>query len=460
MLDHLDQDEAHARALREADYAPLTRRAVTANSRALIDDIYQQIVDHEVQQGTRKRKRVGKAPAFVRALEGFVGDLLDAFKCERAAGWVRRSVTPRSFTNTAVSFRDFDALREALVALGLVEEKRGVQHWAEGFTGPFPLKRFDTRFRATAQLQELATAHGIALRDVGKHFIASLPAHPLVLKGGSCRAPEGYKIPGHAMKFARTGGLQAMEQTVIDLNSFLDQFTIRDGTHRGYIRVFNCGDHDKFNWDLGGRLYSQGDDSYQQMSSAERLRMTIDGKPVCELDIKASYLTIFHARQRQPLDFDSKPDPYQVRVLSGTPRSVVKAFITATFGIGQFPAKWSRKAASDYKAETGKSLSKLHPISQVRDAVTRAYPLLAELRQSDAEPPLWARVMYLESQALFRTMLALMDDGIPSLAVHDSLIVQCDREEEARDTLSKLYEAATGAKPRITTKSFKDLSEC
>jgi hypothetical protein len=87
----------------------------------------------------------------------------------------------------------------------------------------------------------------------------------------------------------------------------------------------------------------------------------------------------------------------------------VKAFITATFGHGQFPVRWSPKAARDYREKTGESLSKQHPIKRVRDAVAKAYPLLAGLRQDDAEPPIWARLMYLERKAVFQTMLALKD---------------------------------------------------
>jgi hypothetical protein len=180
--------------------------------------------------------------------------------------------------------------------------------------------------------------------------------------------------------------------------------------------------------------------------------MTIDGKPVCELDIKASYLTIFHAQEDQPLDFANNPDPYDLPELSATPRDVVKAFITATFGNGQFPVRWPPKAAHDYKGETGKSLSRQHPIMRVRDAVTKAYPLLAGLRQDDAEPPIWARLMYLESEAVFRTMLALKDLNIPSLPVHDSLIVTLDKEQMARETLSKFYEDTIGATPHIVLK--------
>ncbi len=451
MLDHTDEDKARGKALRDAEYAPLTKRAVTENGHALIADVYQQIMTYEA--GTRKRKRGGRAPAFVRALEAFVGDLLGALgRREHAAAWVYRSVTQRSFTNEAVKFRDFDAIRRALLALGLIEEARAVHFWGNFGNGPFVSRRFATRFRATLQLQELAMTHGVSPCDASVHFINGLPDHPLILRGGSHRAPEGYKIPGKVMQFDCTGSLAAMEQTLRDLNTFIDQFTLRGGTHRGYIRVFNVGDHPAFNWDLGGRIYSLGDDSYQQMSSAGRLKMTIDGKPVCELDIKASYLTIFHALQEQPLDFDGNRDPYQLPELTSTPRDVVKAFITATFGNGQFPAKWSRKAVSDYKAETGVSLDKQYPFAQVREAVAAAYPLLAELREDKAQPPIWARLMYMESEALFQTMLALKDVGVPSLSVHDSLVVPLDSEQRARGALSDLYRKATGAMPYVVIK--------
>jgi len=48
-------------------------------------------------------------------------------------------------------------------------------------------------------------------------------------------------------------------------------------------------------------------------------------------------------------------------------------------------------------------------------------------------------------------MLALRDLNIPSLPVHDSLIVTTDHEQTAREALFKLYTITTGAVPRITT---------
>jgi hypothetical protein len=91
-------------ALRDdAEYASLARHAVTDNGRALIAAVCQQVEDWEAQEGTRKRKRDSKAPAFARAIEGFVGDLLIAIAHkERPEGWVRRSVGRDAFTDARI----------------------------------------------------------------------------------------------------------------------------------------------------------------------------------------------------------------------------------------------------------------------------------------------------------------------------------------------------------------------
>jgi hypothetical protein len=67
------------------------------------------------------------------------------------------------------------------------------------------------------------------------------------------------------------------------------------------------------------------------------------------------------------------------------------------------------------------------------------------------QPPIWAKLMHLESEAVLRTMLALADLGIPSLSVQDSIIVQQDNEYRARDILCERYKEVTGATPSIIT---------
>src|SRR5262249_10246503 len=54
-------------------------------------------------------------------------------------------------------------------------------------------------------------------------------------------------------------------------------------------------------WKKGGCLYSNGENCYQRLSEAERVKMTINGEPVAEIDIKASFLTIYQALLKQPL---------------------------------------------------------------------------------------------------------------------------------------------------------------
>ncbi len=78
-----------------------------------------------------------------------------------------------------------------------------------------------------------------------------------------------------------------------------------------------------------------------------------------------------------------------------------------------------------------------------------AYPLLAELRRDDAQAPIWARLMYLESEAVLGTMLALQAEGVPSLSVHDSLVVPLDNAELARDALQEMYRLTTGTASRV-----------
>src|SRR5260221_3406914 len=411
MLDHSETDDtvaASGEALRNAEYASLTRRAATDNSRALVNEVVRLISETE----TRKRHRVSRADAFKHAVESFLADLLAA----KGDGWVYRPTGHSSFTAGDLSPRTVTAVRDGLKILDLLEEMLWQREWG----------RTATRFRATPQLKRLAAQYGVLPSEVEKHFVLPLPLHPLLLKGASTWK-GGDKIAGKMMEIAYTDKVTALERTIIELNDFLDGFDIRGGTHRGYFREFHCGDLSPgFDWNLGGRLYSQGGQNYQRLSGADRLKMTINGQSVCEVDAKASTLTIFHAINGQPLNFLTNPDPYRFRELSITPREVVKKFITTTFGNGQFPVRWPQDVAEEYRTNTGQSLGKRHPISQVRDAVRNAYPLLAELRRDDAQAPIWARLMYLESEAVLGTMLALQAEGVPSLSVHDSLVVPLD----------------------------------
>jgi len=221
--------------------------------------------------------------------------------------------------------------------------------------------------------------------------------------------------------------------------------------------VFNNGYDPDFDWDKGGRLYSQGHGNYQQMPKEARLRMTINGEPVCEIDIRASYLTIFHAWNGAHLD--PRQDPYQLPGLGPEARAVVKMWYVATFGNEAHLDKWPKEIAAEYRDRTGRPLSKDYPISRVREKALEAHPVLArwgepiETWRMDCpqdHPALrrwrdghrrmgWAELMYLESAAMWYAMQALKYRGIPSLSMHDSLIVPASKQDLAVDEIRKGY---------------------
>ena len=424
-------------ALRNAEFASLTSRPVTDQARHLIDEVHRKIEESEERQ---RQRRGARALSFHRAVGAFLGDLLPAAGHNN---WVFRSVAPQSFTTKAVSHRNFIALRAGLLGLKFITEKGATTFWS----GNLPYKRFATRYRATAKLVNLAKKFGVPADEAGKHFIKELPKQPLVLKASSTRQPRRDKVRGKNLKISYTDDVRAIEQAIKGLNAFLDKFPIGGGVHRGYVRQFDLGDHPEFRWNLGGRLYSQGKENYQQMPGTERLKMTIGGEAVCEIDIRASFLTIFHARQGQPLN--QKSDPYVLPGLGKTARDAVKTFITTTFGNSQFPAKWSQRAVMEYTERTGENLSKVYPVVKIREQIAKSYPLLGALCRNAKKPPIWAELMFLESEAVIKTMIALQGRDVPSLSVHDSLIVQQSQEALATKLLAESYQAATTAIPHI-----------
>jgi hypothetical protein len=430
--------------LNEAKYASLTSRAVSAPGRKLVDWLIWIVEGAEDYRGSRKNKRSERARFTLgRAIEGFVGDLLRAYADKKSGGWVYRSRKANSFSGGDVSYRNFVAIMKSLGSF--VETKVGYQEWSNGFDpgGPrLPIRTKATRFRAASKLIELCEDHNVDVSRIADHFIPELPRHPLVKKAGSVRDPYGAKVRGKPMRFERTGKAKELEQQVRDLNEFLDQFDLRYGSHRGYIRVFNQGDHPSFDWNKGGRMYSQGDDSYQRLSQDERLRMTIDGEPVCEIDIRASYLTIYHAHHGVPLD--AERDPYELPGLPAEARSIIKLWFVATFGNNGHLDRWPREIAKKYREEHGRPIGKRYPVKRIRGKALKLYPLLEKWGTEDFG---WSDLMFIESQAMIGAMRELMSLGIPSLSVHDSLIVPASKQEVAERTLSMHYLKETGTVP-------------
>jgi hypothetical protein len=170
--------------------------------------------------------------------------------------------------------------------------------------------------------------------------------------------------------------------------------------------------------------------------------------PVCEIDIRASYLTIFHALHGKP--FDTESDPYDIAGLGPEARDVVKMWITASFGNNAPINRWPTELVAKYRERTGRKLGKHYSAAKIGQLVVQSIPLLAKLHEHKNGIG-WAELMYLESKAMVATMLELMEDQIPSLAVHDSIIVPAFKEQRARMVLKDRYREITKATPFLVS---------
>jgi hypothetical protein len=117
----------------------------------------------------------------------------------------------------------------AFAALAVLAAPAASQSTA-GFPGTIGSRR-DRRFRQWKNWQRRRSELGPAKKKA--------KVRRRWLRARSSRNGIGEKVPGKLMPIRRPNGA---EETVRELNEFLDTFELRGGTHRGYIRVFNNGE--------------------------------------------------------------------------------------------------------------------------------------------------------------------------------------------------------------------------
>jgi hypothetical protein len=366
--------------------------------------------------------------------------------------WSYRVQTKSSFNGEAVSARAFKQLRDGALSAGLIEKKNGHFDRIDWGDGQWSGVGVALRLRARPSLFALAQRCGIAPENVDDHFRRAEPLKPLVLKSSSARV-AGRKQSGRSMPFKDTETTRRLRDDIVELNKFLAGQQIEGGIHHGYRRIFNRGDLPDYAWNNGGRLYSVGEDNYQTMKKEQRLQMTINGEPVVEIDIRASFLTILHALKRRP--FDPSTDPYALHELRREDlppeitREIAKSFVTMTLGNTGFHRRWPSEKVAEFR-DKGINLGKRFPLKDVRRTVLAYLPVM---RDWPSQPITCFDLMFLESEAIVGTMLELMRNyRVPALSVHDSLIVPVMCLDLASGVLTRRYKTVCGAEPYLTKK--------
>lgn len=428
--------------LQAAIHASLRAHPISEEAEALVSALAATVDEHALATGARKNKRDNTSDKLKYAVGAFLADLLRAYGRDEPDPnpWVYRSMHAKSFTGAKVSFRTFSQLVDGLKRLALLEHIDGHEVSRED------RGKFAARFRATPALLAFCKQRAVDPAKVHDHFEFEydLPKEVLELRATK---EGGYwvstRLPGKPMSFERDGVTEAIEDDVKELNEFFAQHKLRGGDHHGYVRYFHNGDDPRFYWNMGGRLYSQHfSESYQVMSAHKRLRMSIDGEPVAEIDLRASYLTIFLSLRGIELP---KGDPYELPGLGPEHRSAVKAWMVATFGNSKPIVRWPPRMLQKSPE------LKQHRVSTITKAALSKYPALETWGQPLSHNTSgWAGLMWFESNVMISTMLQLKrEHKIPSLSVHDSLIVPARSAETAREVLEETFRSQREVRPLL-----------
>jgi hypothetical protein len=429
--------------LQAATYASLRAHATTEQAKALVAKLSSMVEERTIQLGLRKKKRKDTAGKLEYATGAFLADLLRPLDADEPNGWVYRSLKKASFTGAAVPRRTFDQLVGGLKGLAFLDHVPGhkVSDERED-TGMYA-----ARFRATPAFLRFCAEHGVEPTKVLDHFEFEydLPKNPIEKRAR--KEKHWYsktKPPGKVMEFERTDHVEFMENSIRELNAYFDKQTLRGGAHHGYVRIFSNGDDPDFNWNKGGRFYSQHvNDSYQSMSGTRRRMMTINGEPVVEIDIRASYLTIFLSMHG--IQLDATKDPYELQGFGQEHRTAVKQWFSGTFGNTKPIRRWPPEMVKDEP-----KLSQ-YRVASITEAVMAKYPALATWGQPlNGRILSWADLMFLESNVMYGAMLNLMHiHDTASLSVHDSLIVPVSKAEIAKEAITMSFHAKQRVEPLL-----------
>lgn len=435
-----------ADALEFARLASLRGTAQSAQAQALVSSLADRYPRKSIA-GKKPYALRRTKPAFEHAIAAFLAELLAAHGDELRGGWIRCSLDKDKFKGQQVTWAHFGNLRAAWDAAGLIETKKGYPG-ALGFGNPGPSHGMMTRFKATPQLLSACAEHGITPDNVNAHFALAyeMPSELVQLTSPSVQTPT-------------TPRTTKLREDVAELNTFFAKHVLSHDTirHIGWVRKFHQH-HAGYNWNKGGRLYSQPtakNINYQNVDEDTRLEMRIDGEPVAEIDLGSSFLSIFYALNDQQLD--PNKDAYQgILGPSAVDRYVAKFWINASFGNQGLISKWSKDNIDSLNDKLrDKHLPnfdpKSYPTKRVRESVLKKHPLLERWGQ-----PLrgrvrdWGDLMFTESEVIVGAMLILMrEHGVPSMPVHDSLIVAHSHVDVACDVLRDRFRVETGTIPRL-----------
>lgn len=212
-----------------------------------------------------------------------------------------------------------------------------------------------------------------------------------------------------------------------------------DTAFRSLRRIFNNNSLER-----GGRLYGQ----YSSLPKTLRTTATLDGQPIAQLDIKASYLCI--RAGMASYQFEEESDPYQqvpwVDPNDPRTRGFAKQLISTLISSGGD----KKRLPSKLKAEYSDIIKPRQSIADFKTPIHETFPFL--LQYVDG-----LEVMFRESEMIMGVLHKCVDSNIPAWPLHDCVFVRQSDIEEATDTIKSEFSNHFGFRPTITLNDDKDL---
>lgn len=244
-----------------------------------------------------------------------------------------------------------------------------------------------------------------------------------------------------------------LKRTFIDIPSYTSSTfkrTITKGRNAGRQQTISLGPDNKFvvrvfngglagKWQLGGRFYRGW---WQQIDKEDRSKIYINDQPTLEVDFKAFHPNLLS----NELGVRLADDPYDLGELilpdvittQEQQRAYVKLLVLMGINADSDKKAYQAFRNSDRKDKLGQSLTDIQ-LGALLDAFTNKHPQFDGILNTGQA----LRLMNIDSQIANLVIDHFTQKDIPVLCIHDSFIIQYDKEPELRRALDQATHQVT-----------------
>lgn len=230
---------------------------------------------------------------------------------------------------------------------------------------------------------------------------------------------------------------EAKVRRIVD---FLSDYPLEMGntSFRGLRRIFNNNSLER-----GGRLYA----GYSSLPKTLRPDATLDGQPIAQIDIKASYLCV--RAGMAGYKFEEGSDPYQlvpwVHPCDRRTRDFAKKLISTLISYGGDKPR----LPSELKEEFKDIIKPKQTITHFKAPIHDVFPFLLDYVDG-------LEVMFKESEMMMAVLDHCIDEGLPAWPLHDCVFVRQSDADRATEIIKSEFNSMFGFRPTITLNDDKD----